>query len=158
MCLDESDFRIQARGLYGIQYYAPPEPNKAQSMRMSAAAPAAPVAPVAPAAERGTSKGAQCTEIYTNAAVSALKKLCPQLPWQPCSQLKHLSLQQPLCLSLGQLQALMVDSSMQQDYSLKRWRERTYIYSYRERLSKRPLSSYDGNFPLRTDDFLGCTN
>lgn len=158
VCLDESDFRIQARGLYGIQYYAPPEPNKAQSMRMSAAAPAAPVAPVAPAAERGTSKGAQCTEIYTNAAVSALKKLCPQLPWQPCSQLKHLSLQQPLCLSLGQLQALMVDSSMQQDYSLKRWRERTYIYSYRERLSKRPLSSYDGNFPLRTDVFLGCTN
>lgn len=158
VCLDESDFRIQARGLYGIQYYAPPEPNKAQSMRMSAAAPAAPAAPVAPAAERGTSKGAQCTEIYTNAAVSALKKLCPQLPWQPCSQLKHLSLQQPLCLSLGQLQALMVDSSMQQDYSLKRWRERTYIYSYRERLSKRPLSSYDGNFPLRTDVFLGCTN
>lgn len=158
VCLDESDFRIQARGLYGIQYYAPPEPNKAQSMRMSAAAPAAPMAPVAPAAERGTSKGAQCTEIYTNAAVSALKKLCPQLPWQPCSQLKHLSLQQPLCLSLGQLQALMVDSSMQQDYSLKRWRERTYIYSYRERLSKRPLSSYDGNFPLRTDVFLGCTN
>lgn len=161
VCLDESDFRTQTRGLYGIQYYAPPEPNKAQSMRMSAAAPAAPVAPVAPvapAAERGTSKGAQCTEIYTNAAVSALKKLCPQLPWQPCSQLKHLSLQQPLCLSLGQLQALMVDSSLQQDYSLKRWRERTYIYSYRERLSKRPLSAYDGNFPLRTDVFLGCTN
>ena len=52
----------------------------------------------------------------------------------------------------------MVDSSLQQDYSLKRWRERTYIYSYRERLSKRPLSAYDGNFPLRTDVFLGCTN
>ena len=157
VCLDESDFRTQARGLYGIQYYAPPEPNKASSMRVSAAA--APAAPVVPAAaERGTSKGAQCTEIYASAAVSALKKLCPQLPWQPCSQLKHLSLQQPLCLSLGQLQALMVDSSLQQDYSLKRWRERTYIYSYRERLSKRPLSAYDGNFPLRTDVFLGCTN
>lgn len=161
VCLDESDFRTQTRGLYGIQYYAPPEPNKAQSIRMSATAPVASVsseASVASAADRGTSKGAQCTEIYTNAAVSALKKLCPQLPWQPCSQLKHLSLQQPLCLSLGQLQALMVDSSLQQDYSLKRWRERTYIYSYRERLSKRPLSSYDGNFPLRTDVFLGCTN
>ena len=52
----------------------------------------------------------------------------------------------------------MVDSSLQQDYSLKRWRERTYIYSYRERLSKRPLSAYDGSFPLRTDVFLGCTN
>lgn len=153
VCLDESDFRTQTRGLYGIQYYAPPEPNKASSMRVSAAAPVVPAA-----AERGTSKGAQCTEIYASAAVSALKKLCPQLPWQPCSQLKHLSLQQPLCLSLGQLQALMVDSSLQQDYSLKRWRERTYIYSYRERLSKRPLSAYDGNFPLRTDVFLGCTN
>ena len=161
VCLDESDFRTQTRGLYGIQYYAPPEPNKAQSMRMSATAPVASVsseASVASAADRGTSKGAQCTEIYASAAVSALKKLCPQLPWQPCSQLKHLSLQQPLCLSLGQLQALMVDSSLQQDYSLKRWRERTYIYSYRERLSKRPLSAYDGNFPLRTDVFLGCTN
>ena len=161
VCLDESDFRTQTRGLYGIQYYAPPEPNKAQSMRMSATAPVASVsseASVASAADRGTSKGGQCTEIYASAAVSALKKLCPQLPWQPCSQLKHLSLQQPLCLSLGQLQALMVDSSLQQDYSLKRWRERTYIYSYRERLSKRPLSAYDGNFPLRTDVFLGCTN
>lgn len=159
VCLDESDFRTQARGLYGIQYYAPPEPNKASSMRMSATALVAveaSVASVAPVAERGTSKGAQCTE--ASAALSALKKLCPQLPWQPCSQLKHLSLQQPLCLSLGQLQALMVDSSLQQDYSLKRWRERTYIYSYRERLSKRPLSAYDGNFPLRTDVFLGCTN
>lgn len=161
VCLDESDFRTQTRGLYGIQYYAPPEPNKAQSMRMSATAPVASVsseASVASAADRGTSKGGQCTEIYASAAVSALKKLCPQLPWQPCSQLKHLSLQQPLCLSLGQLQALMVDSSLQQDYSLNRWRERTYIYSYRERLSKRPLSAYDGNFPLRTDVFLGCTN
>lgn len=148
VCPDESDFRTQARGLYGIQYYAPPEPNQAQSMSR------APV--VAPRA--GEPQGARGTEIDDSVALAALKKLCPQLPWQPCSQLQHLSLQQPLCLSLGQLQALMVGSSLQQDYALKRLRERTYIYSYRERLSKRPLSAYDSNFPLRTDVFLGCTN
>ncbi len=148
VCLDESDFRTQARGLYGIQYYATPEPNQSQSMsRASVVDPRA-----------GEAQGARGAEIDDSVALAALRKLCPQLPWQPCSQLQHLSLQQPLCLSLGQLQALMVGSSLQQDYALKRLRERTYIYSYRERLSKRPLSAYDSNFPLRTDVFLGCTN
>lgn len=106
---------------------------------------------------QGVGAGAGIEALGESSALRELQQSCPQIPWQKCKQLSHISLQQPLCMSLSELQHLFAHSSLHSDYAYERLANRTYIYCYRERLSKRAISAYDRERPLRTDIYLGCT-